>query len=99
MFEPTSRYASIKNAMLTTKDGRVILYKKRRFLPRLDERVTLQQVVVNPGDRLDLIAARTFGDPEQFWRICDVNDSMYPPDLTDLKKEPDKELQILVPVG
>lgn len=99
MFEATSRYANIENARMTTKARRVVLYKKRRFLPRRDERVTLREVVVNPGDRLDLIAARTLGDPEQFWRICDVNDALYPPELTDLTKEPDRELRILVPAG
>ncbi len=28
-------------------------------------------VHVQPEDRMDLVAARTLGDPEQFWRICD----------------------------
>ena len=36
-----------------------------------------------PGDRLDLITARTLGDPEQFWRICDANDALDPDDLAE----------------
>jgi hypothetical protein len=38
---------------------------------------------VTEGERLDLIAARFFGDPEHFWRICDANNAMNPFDLTD----------------
>jgi nucleoid-associated protein YgaU len=39
------------------------------------------EVTVTEGDRLDLIAFRTLGDPEIFWRICDANDAMNPFDL------------------
>ncbi len=28
---------------------------------------------VHEGDRPDLVAFRALGDPEQFWRLCDVN--------------------------
>jgi hypothetical protein len=42
----------------------------------------LQEVTVTAADRLDLIAARTLGDPEQFWRVCDANNAMDPLDLT-----------------
>ena len=34
------------------------------------------------GERLDLVANRFFGDPQQFWRICDANRAMRPDDLT-----------------
>jgi nucleoid-associated protein YgaU len=36
---------------------------------------------VKQSDRLDLIAARTLGDPLLFWRIADANDAMNPFDL------------------
>ena len=42
----------------------------------------LANVTVTQGDRLDLIAARTLGDAEQYWRICDANDALDPLDLT-----------------
>lgn len=38
-------------------------------------------VRVRSGDRSDLIAWRTLGDPEQAWHIWDANDAMFPPDL------------------
>ena len=40
------------------------------------------------GDRLDLITARTLGDPEQFWRVCDANDALDPAELTDRARPP-----------
>jgi hypothetical protein len=32
--------------------------------------------------RPDLLAYRTLGDPEQFWRLCDANAVLRPVDLT-----------------
>lgn len=82
MFEHTSRYYQIETAQLTGPDGRVIAYKRRRFLPQGETLPLLVEVTVTQGDRLDLIAARTLGDPEQFWRICDANDALDPLELT-----------------
>jgi nucleoid-associated protein YgaU len=84
VFEPTSRYYAIEQATLTTPDGRIIAYKRRRFLPQGRAMLLLVEVTVTQGDRLDLITARTLGDPEQFWRIADANDAMNPFDLTEL---------------
>ena len=42
----------------------------------------LVEVTMTQGDRLDLIAHRTLGDSQQFWRICDANNAMKPADLT-----------------
>ena len=33
------------------------------------------------GDRLDLLAARYFGDPLQYWRIADANPAPSPDEL------------------
>lgn len=81
MFDPTSRYAKIEVGSVT-EGGNVIVYVKRRFLPQGDAMPMLQQVGVVGGDRIDNITARVLGDPEQFWRVCDANNAMYPPDLT-----------------
>jgi len=94
MFEPTSRYYALETATYATPDGRVVAYKRRRFLPRREEMPLLVEVTVTEGDRLDLIAARTLGDPEQFWRVCDANDAMNPLDLT---AEPGRTLRVPVP--
>jgi nucleoid-associated protein YgaU len=82
MFDHTSRYAHKKPLRLTTPEGREISYMPRRFLPRGDRLPLLTEVRVQQGDRLDLLAARTLGNPTLFWRICDANDAMHPLELT-----------------
>jgi hypothetical protein len=93
MFEPTSRYAKVEDAALTTPDGREIAYKRRRFLPRGEDLPRLAEAKVVQGDRLDLVAARTLGDPEQYWRICDANDALDPHAL----EEPGRRLVVPMP--
>jgi hypothetical protein len=95
MFESTSRYYNIQDAVLETKDGRNnITYKRRRFLPELSNITILQEISVSEGERLDRISARIVGDPEQFWRICDANDIMHPLELTN---EPGRSIVIARP--
>ena len=93
MFEPASRYTKCEN-ITTTADGHIITYKKRRFLPQAEKMIILQEVVVIAGDRLDTIATRIIGDPEQYWRICDANNTMDPFELT---AKPGRVLQIATP--
>jgi hypothetical protein len=87
MFEPTSRYRDVETIKMTLKDSRgeprVVSYKRRRFLPPGGTMTTLAEHTVVQGDRLDNLAARYVGDPEQFWRICDANDVMRPEELTE----------------
>ncbi len=82
MFTFTSRYYNLETVMLTLPDGRVVAYKRRRFLPQGELMPMLTEVTVTEGDRLDLITARTLGDPEHFWRVADANNAMNPFDLT-----------------
>ncbi len=94
MFETNSRYASLETATFTGPDGKTITYVRRRFLPQGESQPLLVEVTVSEGDRLDTIAARTLGDPEQFWRICDANNAMNPFDLV---AEPGAVLRVTVP--
>lgn len=94
MFQPNSRYYSLETAKYETPDGRQIVYVRRRFPPRSDDMLLLVEVIMTEGDRLDLITARTLGDPEQFWRICDANNGMNPAELTE---EPGGTLRVPVP--
>lgn len=94
MFEPTSRYYSIETATFVGPDGQRIAYKRRRFLPQGEAMPLLAEVTVNEGDRLDRITARTLGDPEQYWRVCDANNCMNPADLT---ATPGQLLRVPVP--
>lgn len=81
MFPPTSRYARIETAKLTTLDGRQVVYLKRRFLPQTVPPIQAEHLVVE-GDRLDNVTATYLGDPEQFWRVCDANPVLNPDELT-----------------
>jgi hypothetical protein len=83
MFEYTSRYYNLETLVITLPSGQVVTYKARRFLPQGGDLPLLVELQVQQDERLDLIAARTLGDPEQFWRICDANNAMDPLDLTD----------------
>ncbi|MDR1993879.1 MAG: hypothetical protein LBQ98_10405 [Nitrososphaerota archaeon] len=82
MFELNSRYAQIEDASITTEQGEIVKYKRRRFLPDGTKMTLLQEVTITAGDRLDNISGRVLGDSELFWRICDANNNaMYPFDL------------------
>ena len=86
MFEPTSRYHGIETVKTMVSDNggepRIISYKRRRIIPSGGAMTTLVEHTVVEGDRLDNLAARYVGDPEQFWRICDANDVLRPEELT-----------------
>lgn len=80
MFDPTSRYHAIAEATYVDRDGRVVAHKRRRLLPQPPDAANAE-VRVTQDERLDLIAARTIGDPRAFWRICDVNLALHPAEL------------------
>ena len=92
-FATTSRYLRIETATVTLPDGRIAAYKRRRFVPQAESLAQLAELTVAQGDRLDVIASRTLGDPEQFWRICDANDALDPADLA----APGRALRVPVP--
>lgn len=96
LFPPSSRYYNTETTKLETPDGREITYLKRRFLPHPENLSLLQEHVVTQGDRLDIITVAYFGDPLQFWKIGDANQSMNPADLT---AEIGKRLCITLPEG
>jgi hypothetical protein len=91
MFFRGSRYETVANAELVTEQGRVIRYKRVRFIP--ETRGVFPYLVLE-GDRLDLIAYRIYNDPEQFWRICDANLALRPEDLV---AQPGNRLLIPIP--
>ncbi len=94
MFDSTSRYFPLETATLERRneDGSVTQtrYVKRRLLDKVDNRFTwVGTHKVQSGERLDNIAARYFGDPTLFWRICD----------TQLEPDPFALLDIAISTG
>jgi hypothetical protein len=59
----------------------MIVYAARRFVPPPERFQLLQEYTVRQADRLDNIAAKYLGDPEQFWRLADANGALRPEDL------------------
>lgn len=96
MFDPTSRYFNLETATLTLADGRTVAYVRRRFLPQGEALPLLAEVAVIQGERIDLVAYRTLGDPLAFWRLCDANNAMDPQELT---QEPGRLLRVPLPQG
>jgi hypothetical protein len=90
-FPATSRYTGIETATHETADGRTVAYVKRRFLPPVEDLGAVQEHVVVEGERLDHIAGRYLGDPEQFWRVCDANHAIQPETLV---SEPGRRIKI-----
>lgn len=80
MFFRGSRYEQVPDAEFVDGRGRTIRYKRQRFVPELDP--GRRTVAVREGDRPDLAAYAALGDPEMFWRLCDLNRVMRPVDLT-----------------
>ncbi len=82
MFDHTSRYYGLETAIFAASDGHEIAYVRRRFVPRPEAMTIHSEVIVMQSDRLDLITARTLGDPLAFWWVADANRAMNPFDLT-----------------
>jgi hypothetical protein len=95
-FATTSRYYGLPTATITTTDGTTVTYVRRRFIPPPESYSLLFLHPVVDGDRLDNITAKYFGDPEQFWRVCDANNVLDPDDLT---ATPGQSIRITLPQG
>jgi hypothetical protein len=96
IFPPTSRYALTPTATWVRADGTSVTYLSRRFVPAPENLALLQWHRVAQGERLDNIAAKYLGDPEQFWRLCDANRALRPDELTETIG---KSLRITLPEG
>jgi hypothetical protein len=96
LFTSTSRYYGMDTETLTTADGTIIIYLKRRFLPSVDSFQLLQEHTVTQGERLDNIAAKFLGDPELFWRLADANGAMRAEELV---QTVGRKLKITLPQG
>jgi hypothetical protein len=84
MFSITSRYTSVADANYQDSSGRKFSYKLLRLIPAAP---TLLVHTFVQQDRLDLLAAKFYTDPEQFWRICDANFAMRPDDLEQIGRQ------------
>lgn len=82
MFSKTSRYHDLPERTWRAPDGREVVYKARRLIRREDTPIE-STTVVGQSERPDVVAARTLGRSELFWKLCDANGALDPWELTE----------------
>src|SRR5262249_12691325 len=80
-FPANSRYNKTPLASVRMPDGTEVKYLRGRFVPPPENFALLKEHTVTEGERLDHIAAKYPGDPEQFWRLCDATGAIRPDEL------------------
>jgi hypothetical protein len=97
-FPTDSRYYNSSTLSYTTPNKQVITYLVQRYLPQPGppNYSTVATHTVRSGDRLDLLAAKYFGDPLMYWLICDANGTICPNQLV---HTPGTVLNITMPQG
>ena len=88
MFFEGSRYVDVPTAEYVDAAGRRFRYKTVRFIGPASPRWVH---AVSQRERIDHLGHRYYRDPERFWRICDANRALWPPDLV---SEPGAVLRI-----
>ena len=96
LFAPNSRYYGIATATDPSRDGRTIVYIRRRFIPPPETFSLLTEHTIAQGERLDTLSAQYLGDPEQFWRIADANNVIAPNELIERTGQ---RIRITLPAG
>ena len=100
MFDHTSRYASLDTETMVLPDGRPVAFVRRRFPPQARDLKILAEVAVAPGERIDLLANRIYGDPLAFWRLCDGNDALDPLEMVETAAaDPSRRLRAPMPTA
>ncbi|WP_228544175.1 hypothetical protein [Micromonospora sp. S-DT3-3-22] len=93
---PDSRYAAVGTTVTVDPEtGQEIVHLRRRFVPPAERLATAGWEPVADGDRVDLLAARTVGDPTAFWQLCDANGVFDPAELT----RPGQVVRVALPEG
>jgi hypothetical protein len=84
MFSKLSRYRRVPDIAVVDARGRVVAAKDFRPLPEVSGTFTH---TVDSGDRLDRLAFTFYGQPSQYWHVCDANPEFLSP-LALLGQEP-----------
>lgn len=98
MFDHMSRYYSLDTTTLIGSNGSLTTYVRRRFLPQGQSLPLMMETAVAPGERIDLLSNRVYGDPLAFWRICDANDAIDPLEMLNAAAgDPTRRLRVPLP--
>ncbi|HEX4848263.1 MAG TPA: hypothetical protein VFV30_08965 [Novosphingobium sp.] len=71
-FPPNSRYAGVPLRETTLPDGTTRRFVGRRIIPQTGRYQALDRHRAAGDERIDGLAAASYGDPELYWRICDA---------------------------
>src|ERR1043166_7893049 len=83
-FAPSSRYFTVAIGRFVRGPGDPgVAFVLRRVIPQRRDFAVVAEHIVASGERPDLLAAQTLGDPELYWRIADANAVIDPVALTD----------------
>jgi nucleoid-associated protein YgaU len=84
-FGPASRYYNVRVGRYVKRPGDPgVNYVLRRFIPQQRDISIVAQHIVQGGERPELVAAQTLGDPELYWRLADANAVTDPFELNEL---------------
>lgn len=92
-FPPNSRYRNVPLVTRVAPDGTQETFVARRIIPAMERYRALDRRRTQGASRIDDVAAAAYGDPEQYWRICDANGDAEPA----LATQPDGRL-LLIPL-
>jgi hypothetical protein len=73
-----SRYEKVGAIQVTDASGRVVSALRLRIIPPTPAGFVH---TMRDGERLDLLAAKYYGNPEKSWLIADANPEIDPDDL------------------
>lgn len=72
-FPPNSRYYGVPVRTRVGPDGVERSFVGRRIIPETGRYRPLDRHRCDGLERADALAAQFYGDPLQYWRICDAN--------------------------
>ena len=83
MFDPKSRYASLRPVLVTDTRGRLV----EAIPPAPAPRQTLRGLHLRTqNERSDHLAARWVADAAGYWRLAEINDAMTAEVLSELRE-------------
>ncbi|MBB4842917.1 nucleoid-associated protein YgaU [Paucibacter oligotrophus] len=82
-FAANSRYRGLALALYQAgPEVQAQAYVRRRFIPQRRDIAIAAEHIVQAGERPELLAAQTLGEPELYWRLADANNVSAPHELT-----------------
>lgn len=70
---PNSRYFGLATRTAPAGDGESVEFIGRRIIPAVERYKVLDRHRTVASERIDQVGDAFYGDPEQYWRICDAN--------------------------